>query len=160
MLMILPHLIGALLDCLEEEKESERERDRLDQTDPPSYSKSMNSTDAANPNRILSTSKTFKAVQNSSSKPMSSTQQFKKSILSKGFKTSTQILRRTLKSHLMVFLPPLYFFGYLYYTDVGSLTMVLASMLMAKKERHWVASLVSLRNFNQDVELFISTIMT
>jgi hypothetical protein len=39
--------------------------------------------------------------------------------------------------------PPLWFFGHLYYTDVGSCVFVLASWAAAKSGRAWVASLVS-----------------
>jgi hypothetical protein len=49
----------------------------------------------------------------------------------------------TLETHIMTLLPPLWFFGFLYYTDVPSTVIVMACLLAAKKQRHLIASLVS-----------------
>ena len=48
---------------------------------------------------------------------------------------------RTALSHTITFLPPLWFFGFLYYTDVGSLCFVLASLLSLKKKQPSLAAI-------------------
>jgi alpha-1,2-glucosyltransferase len=40
--------------------------------------------------------------------------------------------------------PPLWFFGHLYYTDVGSVALILASWLASRRGRHLGASFVRL----------------
>ncbi|KAK0535019.1 glucosyltransferase [Tilletia horrida] len=49
-----------------------------------------------------------------------------------------------LDAHIIAFLPPLWFFGLLFYTDVCSLLSVVACMLWAKEGRHGSASLAGL----------------
>ncbi|CAD6883898.1 unnamed protein product [Tilletia controversa] len=49
-----------------------------------------------------------------------------------------------LDAHIIAFLPPLWFFGLLFYTDVCSLLSVMACMLYAKQGRHGLASLTGL----------------
>ncbi|KAE8227334.1 hypothetical protein CF319_g184 [Tilletia indica] len=49
-----------------------------------------------------------------------------------------------LDAHLIAFLPPLWFFGLLFYTDVCSLLSVMACMSYAKQGRHGLASLAGL----------------
>ncbi|PWY99355.1 hypothetical protein BCV70DRAFT_162965 [Testicularia cyperi] len=50
---------------------------------------------------------------------------------------------RTTLAHTIILLPPLYFFGFLYYTDVGSVTFVLAALLAVKKQRRGWAALLA-----------------
>ncbi|CDZ98588.1 Alpha-1,2 glucosyltransferase/transcriptional activator [Phaffia rhodozyma] len=50
----------------------------------------------------------------------------------------------TLESVSIALFPATWFFGNLYYTDLGSLVLVLLSWGMARKERFWVSSLVGL----------------
>ncbi|KAL9931944.1 hypothetical protein V8E36_009259 [Tilletia maclaganii] len=49
-----------------------------------------------------------------------------------------------LDAHVIAFLPPLWFFGLLYYTDVCSLLSVIACMLYAKRQKHVSASMAGL----------------
>lgn len=148
LLMILPHLISSLLNSIEEES---REDQRLEQ--PPSYLKTMTSTDQQDsmekkPLRVPKdpSIKVAKALQKSELKPMESSKDARRSIQnrmkSKGIQTDFSNFRRTFQSHVISLLPPLYFFGFLYYTDVGSLVMVLSSLLAAKKRRHLVAGVL------------------
>lgn len=51
--------------------------------------------------------------------------------------------QRTAAGHVIASLPPLWFFGFLYYTDVGSLVTVLGCLLAAKTGRHYIGALVS-----------------
>lgn len=57
--------------------------------------------------------------------------------------TSSDFL--TAEVHIISLLPPLWFFGFLYYTDVPSTVFVVACLLAAKKRRHLAASLVGTR---------------
>lgn len=45
---------------------------------------------------------------------------------------------------LLAFLPPMYLFAHLYYTDIASITMVLGMFLFNKKERHKLAALLGI----------------
>lgn len=45
--------------------------------------------------------------------------------------------------HTVALLPPLYFFSFLYYTDVLSTLMVIAMLSAARMDRLWTAALVS-----------------
>lgn len=49
----------------------------------------------------------------------------------------------TTESVVISLFPPLWFFGHLYYTDVGSCVFVLASWAAARDGRAWLSSLVS-----------------
>lgn len=44
---------------------------------------------------------------------------------------------------VIAFFPTLWFFGHLYYTDVGSVTLILAAWAASRRGRHLAASLVS-----------------
>jgi alpha-1,2-glucosyltransferase len=53
--------------------------------------------------------------------------------------------------HIISLLPPLWFFGFLYYTDVPSTVFVMACLLAAKKRKHLAGSLVSTISFTTTV---------
>ncbi|SPO39546.1 uncharacterized protein PSFLO_05027 [Pseudozyma flocculosa] len=47
---------------------------------------------------------------------------------------------RTSLGHTVALLPPLWFFGFLYYTDVGSVFFILATLLCVQRQRRWAAA--------------------
>lgn len=53
-----------------------------------------------------------------------------------------EILSPTLDSITLSLFPIVWFFGFLYYTDIPSLAFVLATMLAAAQERYWLSALV------------------
>lgn len=57
----------------------------------------------------------------------------------------------TLEMHTISLLPPMWFFGFLYYTDVPSTVAVVAMFSAAKRDKHVVASLV--RHFGKQCEM-------
>lgn len=50
-------------------------------------------------------------------------------------------IKVALEAFVLAILPPMYLFAHLYYTDIVSITMVLAMFLFNKKERHNVAAM-------------------
>lgn len=55
----------------------------------------------------------------------------------------TELLYSSLEAHTMACLPPLCFFGFLYYTDLGGAVTTLASLHYARRSSHIMAALVS-----------------
>lgn len=49
----------------------------------------------------------------------------------------------TMEIYTIALLPPLHFFGYLYYTDVPSTIVVMAMLLASRQGKDWIAALVS-----------------
>lgn len=56
--------------------------------------------------------------------------------------TTLEDFSTTLEVHTLSLLPPLWFFGFLYYTDVPSTLTVICTIIAAQKRRLFLASLV------------------
>lgn len=69
------------------------------------------------------------------------------------FGSTLDSFQLTLEVHTISLLPPMWFFGFLYYTDVPSTVAVMAMLSAAKRDKHFVSAMVRLDNWLEGVML-------